>query len=80
VTISTIVREALEAHLGSPTSARRLDASDASHPSCVELLRSHPGPLRVPALVVAEVTHFVERRRRSTAVTSPWSARRTSSA
>jgi predicted nucleic acid-binding protein len=39
-----------------------LDRRDAWHTACRRLLESHPGPVRVPALVIAEVAHLAERR------------------
>jgi uncharacterized protein len=36
-----------------------VDADDAHHAACVELLETHPGPLLVPQLVIAEVAHFI---------------------
>lgn len=39
-----------------------IDADDAHHAECLELLASHPGPLAVPVLVVAEVGHLVGTR------------------
>ena len=39
-----------------------VDASDRDHEACLQLLLSHPGPLFVPVLVLAEVAHFVSRR------------------
>jgi predicted nucleic acid-binding protein len=39
-----------------------IDADDANHRACVELLSNHPGPLAVPILVVTEVVHFVGSR------------------
>jgi len=39
-----------------------IDADDAHHNQCVELLSTHPGPLAVPVLVVAEVAHLVGTR------------------
>jgi predicted nucleic acid-binding protein len=36
-----------------------LDADDPGHAFAVELLTTHPGPLIVPALVIAEVTYMV---------------------
>lgn len=39
-----------------------VDASDRDHEACLRLLLSHPGPLFVPVLVLAEVAHFVSRR------------------
>jgi uncharacterized protein len=39
-----------------------IDADDAHHDECLDLLRTHPAPLAVPVLVVAEVTHLVGTR------------------
>jgi hypothetical protein len=39
-----------------------IDADDARHQDCLALLTSHPGPLAVPVLVVAEVAHLVGTR------------------
>ena len=39
-----------------------VDADDAHHAACVELLETRPGPLIVPQLVIAEVTYFIGRR------------------
>jgi predicted nucleic acid-binding protein len=39
-----------------------IDADDAHHPECLALLTGHPGPLAVPALVVAEVAWLVGTR------------------
>jgi predicted nucleic acid-binding protein len=39
-----------------------LDRRDFWHPACRRLLESHPGPLLVPTLVIAEVAHLAERR------------------
>lgn len=39
-----------------------IDADDAHHQDCLALLASHPGPLAVPVLVVAEVAHLVGTR------------------
>jgi uncharacterized protein len=39
-----------------------LDRRDAWHTASVRLLETHPGPLLVPALVIAEVAHLAERR------------------
>jgi uncharacterized protein len=36
-----------------------VDARDPHHDECVELLRGHPGPLLVPALVVAEAAYLI---------------------
>ncbi|MGN6694136.1 MAG: type II toxin-antitoxin system VapC family toxin [Aquihabitans sp.] len=41
-----------------------LDRRDDDHERSLELLTSHPGPLFVPMLVVAEVAYFIERRLR----------------
>lgn len=37
------------------------DARDAGHETCTELLRTHRGPLVVPALVLAEAAHLIGR-------------------
>lgn len=39
-----------------------IDADDAHHQECLALLTSHPGPLAVPVLVVAEVAYLVQTR------------------
>jgi hypothetical protein len=39
-----------------------LNKVDADHARCVDLLEQHPGPLVVPALVLAEVCYFLETR------------------
>lgn len=39
-----------------------IDADDAHHRSCLELLETHPGPLLVPTLVVTEVAYLVATR------------------
>ena len=39
-----------------------VDADDAHHDRCLELLETHPGPLVVPMLVVAEVAHLIGTR------------------
>ena len=39
-----------------------VDADDRHHLACVELLQTHPGPLLVPQLVVAEVAYLTETR------------------
>ncbi|MCB5169267.1 PIN domain-containing protein [Streptomyces bambusae] len=39
-----------------------LDEDDAWHKPAVRLLRTHPGPLVVPTLVIAEVAYFAGRR------------------
>jgi uncharacterized protein len=39
-----------------------IDADDAKHRECLELLTQHPGPLAVPSLVVAEVAWLVGTR------------------
>ena len=39
-----------------------LDADDEHHGVCLDLLETHPGPLVVPALVIAEVAHLVGSR------------------
>ncbi|MEV7907979.1 type II toxin-antitoxin system VapC family toxin [Streptomyces anulatus] len=40
---------------------------DRYHEPCARLLRSHPGPLLVPATVVTEVCQLIERRQGSKA-------------
>lgn len=39
-----------------------VDADDRHHDACLELLETHPGPLVVPQLVVAEVAYLVGTR------------------
>ena len=39
-----------------------VDADDAHHVSCLELLETHPGPLIVPILVVTEVAYLLATR------------------
>ncbi len=39
-----------------------MDADDAYHEPCLELLETHPGPLIVPTLVVTEVTYLLGTR------------------
>ncbi|MFJ7066569.1 type II toxin-antitoxin system VapC family toxin [Streptomyces sp. NPDC101115] len=39
-----------------------LDDTDAWHAASLRLLRTHPGPLIVPTLVIAEVANFAGRR------------------
>jgi len=39
-----------------------VDADDRHHQSCLDLLSSHPGPLVVPVLVIAEVTYLIGTR------------------
>lgn len=39
-----------------------MDADDAHHVACVELLEEHPGPLIVPELVITEVVYLLETR------------------
>ncbi|MER7758317.1 PIN domain-containing protein [Streptomyces sp. NPDC097619] len=39
-----------------------LDEDDAWHKRAVRLLRTHPGPLVVPTLVISEVAYFAGRR------------------
>ena len=39
-----------------------MDVADKHHERCLDLLESHPGPLVVPTMVVAEVAHFIEKR------------------
>lgn len=39
-----------------------VDADDAHHAACLDLLENHPGPLVVPMLVVTEVTYLLGTR------------------
>jgi predicted nucleic acid-binding protein len=39
-----------------------IDADDTHHRDCLALLESHPGPLAVPVLVVAEVCYLLATR------------------
>lgn len=39
-----------------------VDADDAHHHSSLELLRTHPGPLIVPTLVITEVAYLLASR------------------
>lgn len=39
-----------------------VDASDRHHAECRELLETHPGPLVVPTMALAEVVHLVGTR------------------
>ncbi|HEX6097672.1 MAG TPA: PIN domain-containing protein [Thermoanaerobaculia bacterium] len=39
-----------------------MDEDDADHAASLRLLESHPGPLLVPQLVIAEVTWLIETR------------------
>lgn len=39
-----------------------VDADDAHHTSCLELLQVHPGPLVVPTLVITEVAYLLATR------------------
>lgn len=39
-----------------------IDQHDRHHAACAELVQTHPGPLIVPQLVIAEVTHFIGTR------------------
>lgn len=39
-----------------------LDSSDRHHAAALETLATHPGPMVVPQLVVAQVAHFLETR------------------
>jgi predicted nucleic acid-binding protein len=39
-----------------------VDPDDRHHVSCLELLETHPGPLIVPQVVIAEVAHFIGTR------------------
>jgi predicted nucleic acid-binding protein len=36
-----------------------VDADDAHHEACLELLETHPGPLIVPTLVLSEVAYLL---------------------
>ncbi|WP_165485515.1 PIN domain-containing protein [Protofrankia symbiont of Coriaria ruscifolia] len=40
-----------------------LDADDADHKRCLDLLERHPGPLLVPAPVLTDVCWLLERER-----------------
>ncbi|MFC4534294.1 type II toxin-antitoxin system VapC family toxin [Sphaerisporangium dianthi] len=44
-----------------------LNSRDNHHEACTRLLRTHPGPLLVPATVVTEVCQLVEKRQGSKA-------------
>lgn len=44
-----------------------LDADDADHQRCLDVLEHHPGPLLVPAPVLTEVCYLLERERGSDA-------------
>lgn len=44
-----------------------VDADDRHHLSSLELLQSHPGPLVIPTLVIAEVVYLVATRLSTTA-------------
>jgi predicted nucleic acid-binding protein len=39
-----------------------IDEDDNDHEASLRLLESHPGPLLVPQLVIAEVTYLIEKR------------------
>jgi predicted nucleic acid-binding protein len=39
-----------------------IDIRDRHHAVCAELVQTHPGPLIVPQLVIAEVVHFIGTR------------------
>lgn len=39
-----------------------VDADDAHHESCLELLQTHRGPLIVPTLVIAEAAYLIATR------------------
>lgn len=39
-----------------------VDADDAHHLECLQLLSSHPGPLLVPVLVITEVAYLLQTR------------------
>jgi hypothetical protein len=39
-----------------------VDADDAHHEECLDLLESHPGPLIVPMLVITEVVYLLGTR------------------
>ena len=39
-----------------------VDEDDSDHEASLRLLESHPGPLLVPQLVIAEVTYLIESR------------------
>jgi predicted nucleic acid-binding protein len=39
-----------------------VDEDDSDHEASLRLLESHPGPLLVPQLVIAEVTYLIEMR------------------
>jgi predicted nucleic acid-binding protein len=39
-----------------------VDEDDNDHEACLRLLESHPGPLIVPQLVIAEVVYLIETR------------------
>jgi predicted nucleic acid-binding protein len=39
-----------------------VDEDDGGHDASLELLESHPGPLLVPQLVIAEVAYLIEAR------------------
>lgn len=39
-----------------------VDSTDRHHRTCVDLLESHPGILRVPMLVITEAAHLIRTR------------------
>jgi predicted nucleic acid-binding protein len=39
-----------------------IDVRDRHHAACAELVQTHPGPLIIPQLVIAEVAHFISTR------------------
>jgi predicted nucleic acid-binding protein len=39
-----------------------VDADDANHAACLDILESYPGPLIVPQLVITEAAYFIGRR------------------
>lgn len=39
-----------------------VDADDAHHGPCLELLETHPGPLIIPTLVITEVAYLIGTR------------------
>lgn len=44
-----------------------VDADDAHHGACLQLLETHPGPLLVPTLVITEVAYLLASRLGTTA-------------
>ena len=44
-----------------------IDVRDRHHAACAALVQTHPGPLIVPQLVIAEATHFIGTRLRAEA-------------